>query len=298
MQSDILDRGFVKIPIKIGIIGKGFVGSAVNYGFSCDPNYKADIKIYDKNPALSTHSIKETVNSSNIIFLSVPTPANIDGSIDIRIVDSVLSEINRCQESDSIILLRSTLIPGTTQFFSEKFPKLKLVFNPEFLTERNAKKDFINQSRIILGGDKKNTNSVAELYNWRFQDKVPIIQTNFQTAELIKYMNNTFLATKISFMNEMKMIGDKINVNWDKTVEGFIGDIRVGSSHVNVPGNDGKLGFSGSCFPKDLQAIIHFAESIDVDTKVLKGAWETNLKVRPEKDWEKLEGQAMAKKDN
>jgi UDP-glucose 6-dehydrogenase len=96
----------------------------------------------------------------------------------------------------------------------------------------------------------------------------------------------------------MKMIGDKINVNWDKAVEGFIGDIRVGSSHVNVPGNDGKLGFSGSCFPKDLQAIIHFAESIDVDTKVLKGAWETNLKVRPEKDWEKLEGRAMVKKDN
>jgi len=269
--------------LKIGIIGKGFVGSAVEYAFSCDSNFKADIKIYDKNPDLSTHSIKETVNSSNIIFLSVPTPAKIDGSMDIAIVDSVLSEINRCQESDSIILLRSTLIPGTTQFFSEKFPKLKLVFNPEFLTERNAKKDFINQSRIILGGDKKNTNSVAELYNWRFQDKVPIIQTNFQTAELIKYMNNTFLATKISFMNEMKMIGDKINVNWDKAVEGFALDSRVGNSHVDVPGNDGKLGFGGSCFPKDLQAIIHFSNTLGIDTKVLKATWETNLEIRQKK---------------
>ncbi len=283
--------------MKIGIIGKGFVGSAVEYGFSCDSNFKADIKIYDKNPDLSSHSLKETVNSSNIIFLSVPTPAKIDGSMDIGIVEDVLSEISRCQESDSIILLRSTLIPGTSQFFSDKFSKLKLVFNPEFLTERNANKDFINQSRIILGGDRKNTNSVAEFYNWRFQGKVPIIQTNFQTAELIKYMNNTFLATKVSFMNEMKIISDKINVDWDKAVEGFIGDIRVGNSHVNVPGNDGKLGFSGSCFPKDLQAIIRFAESIDVDTKVLKGAWETNLKVRPERDWEKLKGRAVVRED-
>ena len=110
-------------------------------------------------------------------------------------------------------------------------------------------------------------------------------------------MNNCFLATKVSFMNEMKLIASKINVDWDKAVEGFIGDPRVGTSHVDVPGNDGKLGFSGSCFPKDLQAIIHFAESMDVDTKVLKGSWETNLKIRPSKDWEKLRGRAVTEED-
>mgnify|MGYP001391738046 CR=1 FL=1 len=281
----------------IGIIGKGFVGSAVEHGFSCNSKFKTTIKIYDKNPALSTHSLDETINQSEIIFLSVPTPANIDGSINIQIIESVLYEINEYIKNDSIILLRSTVIPGSTQFFSEKFPKLNLVFNPEFLTEKNANNDFINQSRIILGGEKKLTNKVAKLYNWRFQNSVPIIQTNFETAELIKYMNNCFLATKVSFMNEMKMIASKTNVNWDKAVEGFIGDPRVGASHVNVPGNDGKLGFSGSCFPKDLQAIIHFAQSIDVDMKVLKGAWETNLKVRPEKDWESLKGRAIAEEN-
>ena len=89
-------------------------------------------------------------------------------------------------------------------------------------------------------------------------------------------------------MNEMKMIASKTNVDWDKAVEGFIGDPRLGSSHVNVPGNDGKLGFSGSCFPKDLQAIIHFAQSVNIDMNVLNGTWQTNLKVRPEKDWERL----------
>ena len=283
--------------MRIGIIGKGFVGSAVEYCFSCDPKFKTNIKVYDKNPALSTHTLDETINDSEIVFLSVPTPANSDGSINTKIVENILSEISQCYNNDSIILLRSTVIPGTTEFFSKKFPELKIVFNPEFLTERNANDDFMNQSRIILGGEKKLTNRVSELYNWRFQNSVPIIQTNFQTAELIKYMNNCFLATKVSFMNEMKLIASKINVDWDKAVEGFIGDPRVGTSHVNVPGNDGELGFSGSCFPKDLQAIIHFAESMDIDAKVLKGSWETNLKIRPSKDWEELRGRAVTEED-
>ena len=279
--------------MKIGIIGKGFVGSAVEYGFSCNSNFNTQIKVYDKNPDLSKNSLNETINDSEIIFVSVPTPSNKNGTINLEIVEEVLFSIDKCRNNNSIILLRSTLIPGSCEYFAKKFHKLNIVFNPEFLTEKNANYDFINQSRIILGGKKKFTKKVAELYNWRFENNIPIIETNFQTAELIKYMNNCFLATKVSFMNEMKLISSKIGVDWNKAVEGFIGDPRVGHSHVNVPGNDGKPGFSGSCFPKDLQAIIRFAESIDVDTEVLKGAWETNLRVRPDKDWEKLKGRAI-----
>ena len=283
--------------MRIGIIGKGFVGSAVEYCFSCDSKFQTNIKVYDKNPALCTHTLSDTINDSDIVFLSVPTPANSDGSINTNIVENILTAINQCRKNDSVILLRSTVVPGTTDFFSKKFPELKIVFNPEFLTEKNANYDFMNQSRIILGGEKKLTDRVSELYNWRFEHSVPIIQTNFQTAELIKYMNNCFLATKVSFMNEMKLIASEINVDWNKAIEGFIGDPRVGTSHTNVPGNDGKLGFSGSCFPKDLQAIIHFAESIHIDTKVLKGTWETNLKMRPSRDWEELRGRAVNKED-
>jgi UDPglucose 6-dehydrogenase len=98
-------------------------------------------------------------------------------------------------------------------------------------------------------------------------------------------------------MNEMKMIAEKTDVEWDKALEGFIADPRVGNSHIDVPGHDGSLGFGGSCFPKDIQAIIHFSKTINVDTNVLEAAWETNLKVRPEKDWEKLKGRAVVKKD-
>ena len=283
--------------MKIGIIGKGFVGSAVEYGFSCNPKYKAIIKIYDKNPTRSLHSLDETVNESDVIFLSLPTPANLDGTINLDIIENSLEEISICnKKNDNIILIRSTIIPGTCKIFTKKFKNLNIVFNPEFLTEKNANDDFLNQARIIIGGDKILTKKVANIYKWRFGKSINIIETNFETAELIKYMSNCFLATKVSFMNEMKILSDKLGAEWDQTVKGFIADPRIGDSHTNVPGLDGKLGFGGSCFPKDLQAIINFAKSMDIDMHTLEGVWKTNLEIRPEKDWEKLEGRAITKK--
>jgi UDPglucose 6-dehydrogenase len=284
--------------MKIGIIGKGFVGSAVQHGFSSDDIFKNKIKIYDKKPGLSKNSLEETVNDSDIVFLSVPTPSNIDGSINLEVIDSILNEINCCYNGNSIILIRSTLIPGTSKKFSEKYPSLKIVFNPEFLTERNANLDFINQSRIILGGIKNLTSKVAQLYKLRFGSEIPIIETNFETAEMIKYMNNCFLATKVSFMNEMKLLANKSNVDWDIAVDGFALDPRVGSSHLSVPGIDGKLGFGGSCFPKDLEALMCYAKSLGLDMHTLSGAWETNLQLRPETEWEQLEGRAVIAKKN
>ena len=183
------------------------------------------------------------------------------------------------------------------KLFTKKHGKLNLVFSPEFLTERSARFDFINQSRIILGGRKRNTARVAELFRWRFGDSTTIIETNFETAEMIKYMNNCFFATKVSFLNEMKLIADKSNVDWDMAIEGFIKDGRIGHSHINVPGPDGRKGFGGSCFPKDVQAMIHFAIQLGIHPATLVGVWTTNLTVRPERDWEKLEGRAVVKKD-
>ena len=185
------------------------------------------------------------------------------------------------------------MTPGTTRKLQQKYQNLDLVFNPEFLTERSANFDFINQTRYILGGDKKYTNKVADLYRWRFGDTIPVIETNYQTAELIKYMNNCFFATKVSFMNEMYQIAEKIDANWEEAIDGFVADGRIGHSHMNVPGHDGKFGFGGSCFPKDIQAMIDFAEMFGLNPSVLKGVWEKNLEVRPEQDWKKLKGRAV-----
>ena len=282
---------------KIGIVGRGFVGSAVEFGFSAQTGCDAQVRVYDKDPSKSIHTLKETINESDFIFLSVPTPSNSDGSMHLGILESVLQDIQSVNNrKDNIILIRSTIIPGTTTKLCKKFTKLNIVFNPEFLTERSAKFDFINQSRFILGGRKRNTARVAELYRWRFGDSVPCIETSFETSEMIKYMNNCFFATKVSFMNEMKQISDKCNVDWDLAVEGFVRDGRIGHSHLAVPGPDGRFGFGGSCFPKDIQAVIDFGNQLGLNMNTLKGAWKTNLEVRPERDWEKLEGRAIIKK--
>lgn len=284
-----------KKDIRIGVIGKGFVGTAVAHGFSHQTSYGANIKIYDINPAKAQNTLEDTVNNSDFLFLSVPTPSSKDGTMDLSVVKNALQSMNDINENkDNIVLLRSTVVPGTTKMLQEKFPNLRFVFNPEFLTERSAIFDFINQSRVILGGEKKYTNQVKELYRDRFGEYLPVIETTFQTAELIKYMNNLFFATKVSFLNEMKLLADKIDVNWDEAVEGFILDGRIGHSHLSVPGPDGRFGFGGSCFPKDIQALINFGEKNDVEMNVLKGAWATNLKVRPEKDWEQLKGRAVS----
>jgi len=283
-----------KENFKVGIIGRGFVGSAVQFGFSPNVGCDAELRVYDKDISKSTHTLEETVNESDFIFLSVPTPSNADGSMNMDILDKVLNDIQLINKrSGNIILIRSTVTPGTTTKLAKKFTKLNIVFNPEFLTERSAKFDFINQSRFILGGRKRNTAKVAKLFKWRFGDSIPVVETNFNTAEMIKYMNNCFFATKVSFMNEMKLIADASNVNWDMAVEGFVRDGRIGHSHLNVPGPDGKWGFGGSCFPKDIQAMISYGNELGVETNTLKGAWNTNLAVRPERDWEQLKGRSV-----
>ena len=263
---------------KIGIIGRGFVGSAVEFGFSAQTGCDAEVRVYDKDPSKSIHTLT----------------SNPDGSMHLGILESALQDIESVNKrSNNIVLIRSTIIPGTTKKLQNKFKKLNLVFNPEFLTERSAKFDFINQARFILGGRKKYTRMVADLYKWRFGEATPCIETNFETAELVKYMNNCFFATKVSFLNEMKQVADKAGVDWDLAVEGFVRDGRIGHSHLSVPGPDGKFGFGGSCFPKDIQAMINFGDELNLDLTTLKGAWQTNLKVRPEKDWENLKGRAI-----
>jgi len=280
--------------MKIGIVGNGFVGSSVAFGFSPQTGCDADVKIYDKDKSKATHSLEEVINTSDYIFVSVPTPSNKDGSINLDIIYDLFNEMDSVNHrTNNVFLLRSTVTPGTTRKLQRKFRNLNIVFNPEFLTERSAKLDFINQSRFIIGGRKRDSNKVEKLFKWRFGETTPIIKTNYETAELIKYMNNCFFATKVSFLNEMYQIADKCGADWDMAVEGFVRDGRVGHSHMNVPGPDGKFGFGGSCFPKDIQAMIHFAESLDINPNVLCGAWETNLDVRPEEDWRELKGRAV-----
>lgn len=275
----------------VGIIGYGFVGGATAFGLSP----VANVRIYDKDPRRATHTLDEVVNKSDIVFVSVPTPMNKDGSINLNIVESVFKNIEEHdKERRAIIVLKSTVVPGTTNTLIKKFRNLNIVYNPEFLTERKAKLDFVNQARIVLGGNPILVEKVADLYRARFMH-CNIVATDPKTAEFIKYFGNVFFAVKVSFANEMKKLATALDVDWDQALYGFVADGRVADSHLHVPGPDGYPGFGGSCFPKDLNAFINLADSEGVNVNVLKAAWQTNLEVRPEKDWESLEGRAVTK---
>tara|TARA_B110000977_G_C11074729_1_gene490744 strand:+ start:2520 stop:3350 length:831 start_codon:yes stop_codon:yes gene_type:complete len=276
--------------MKIGIIGNGFVGNSIAFGFS--PTH--EVKVHDKDPKRNLNTIEEVLEC-DFIFVAVPTPMNEDGSISLKVVEKALQEISDKNTINNIVILKSTMVPGSTDGFIKQFPKLNIVFNPEFLTERTAKLDFLTQARIILGGSKTLTNHVAKLFKERFMHTY-IIETDTITAEMVKYMNNVFFATKVSIMNEMKMMCDAIGANWNEALKGFAADQRIGDSHLHVPGPDGKMGFGGSCFPKDINAFISYANELNIKIPTIEGAWETNLNVRPEKDWEKLEGRAVVKK--
>ena len=268
---------------KIGILGNGFVGEAQAFAFSTI----ADTFVFDTDKMRSKDSL-EKVHNADFVFVCVPTPMNRDGSQDISYVEKALDNGN----AGPIYILKSTVLPGTTDNLSKKYSDLKIIFSPEFLTERTSKLDMLTQSRIILGGQKELTDKVEKLFLRRFKNK-NIIKTDSRTAELIKYMNNTFFATKVSIMNEFKLLCDKIGGNWDDALNGFASDGRVGDSHLNVPGHDGKFGYGGTCFPKDVNALIHFANVNNININTIIGGWKTNLELRSEKDWEAKHGRSV-----
>ena len=269
---------------KVGVIGNGFVGEAISFAFSS----VSDLYVYDIDP-LKCKDDLESLYNCDFVFICVPTPMFEDGSQDLSYVENTFKKAT----NNPIYILKSTVLPGTTDLLSKKYSNLKIIFSPEFLTERTAKLDMLTQSRIILGGELTLTEKAKTLFNQRFKVK-NIIQTDSKTAELTKYMNNTFFATKVSIMNEFKLLCDIIGANWDDALNGFVSDGRIGDSHLNVPGHDGKLGYGGTCFPKDVNALLSFSKKHNIELNTIKGGWKTNLKVRSEKDWEEKEGRSVS----
>ena len=269
---------------KVGVIGNGFVGEAISFAFSS----VADMYVYDTDPLKSLVD-QESIHNCDFVFICVPTPMFKDGSQDLSYVESTFKKAT----DKPVYILKSTVLPGTTERLSKKYSNIKIIFSPEFLTERTAKLDMLTQSRIILGGDLTLTHKAKTLFNQRFKIK-NIIQTDSKTAELTKYMNNSFFATKVSIMNEFKLLCDKIGANWEDALKGFVSDGRIGDSHLNVPGHDGKLGYGGTCFPKDVNALLSFSKKYDIELNTIKGGWETNLKLRVEKEWEENEGRSVS----
>lgn len=269
----------------IGIIGFGYVGNAMHS--LLEKSY--DIKIFDTDDTKKTHS-KEEVLDCDITFICVPTPMNQDGSQNLSNVYSALEGYN----TKTLYVLKSTVLPGTTKHISQSHQQIKIVCNPEFLTESNWLYDVRNPSRVIIGGEDLNAYGLYYIYKRIFPASyIKFFLMGSEEAELVKYMSNGFLATKVSFVNEFKMLADSLNLEWDKIIEGFISDPRIGMSHTKVPGPDGKIGYAGSSFPKDVSSILSFATTMNQELSVLESGWFFNQKVRPEKDWEPLKERSV-----
>ena len=260
--------------LKIGIVGHGFVGKATDWGFNentskfiVDPKNRTNIdQLAEFNPEL--------------IFVCVPTPMGENGIQDSSIIEAVVQELSaKCQES--IIVIKSTVLPSIL----EKIEKTntKIIYNPEFLREKHANEDFMNSEMIIFGGDKDIATQVSKFYLDHSRCKTTQhIFLGISSASLVKYSINSFLATKVLFFNEIHDVFNKLknNDDWKTFIETVSLDKRIGDSHMNVPGHDGKKGFGGACFPKDTSALLKYAQDIGVDLDVLKIAINKNNKIR------------------
>ena len=287
----------------IGIVGQGFVGNAIKEGFK--DHFK--VLTYDKYVSEKSNStLEEIVENCSIIFSCVPTPMDMEtGEASIKNVIEVIDNINNISKylnKRPTVIVKSTIPVGTTSFLDDIIgTNIDVIFSPEFLTEANAVEDFKNQNRIVLGVNRNSydgklpqyVKNVKTMFNEVFMDKAEIVVTGAPIAEMVKYVTNTFLATKVSYANEIYQIAENAHIDYNEVIRIATLDKRLGDSHWKVPGPDGDFGFGGHCFPKDLQALRYMASQQPVKTRVLDAVLFKNNEVRSDRDWEKQEGRAV-----
>lgn len=273
---------------KVGIIGYGFVGEATGRGFaSSKKNRVFWFDKYKKSP----NTFDEVVKNSEFIFICVPTPMFRDYSgMDMSIVKSVLDLIvPKVSGTDKIIIVKSTSLPGTTAEYANKYPKVNFVMNPEFLTQKRANEDFLSPARTVIGVSKKHTGDrLKQLYKTILPKKQKFFITGLTEAEIIKYMSNLMLASKVLLANEFYELTQKVGADYQQIYKAVEADPRIGT-HLAVPGPDDDLGFGGACFPKDMLGLLAFAQNKRIDMSALSAIWKKNIKIRKSRDWEHMD---------
>ncbi len=298
---------------KISVIGTGYVGLCTAVGFSSkgykvlaydkdiqkmdsinegippffEPSLKELLqKVVKDNSLKCVPDLNEAVMNTDITYITVGTPSKSDGSINLQFVNQAAKEIGAIlkKKQDHLVVIKSTVVPGTTEHMVKPLlekhsdkrcgTELLLCVNPEFLREGSAISDTLNPDRIIIGEhDERSGNVLEELYKEFYHVNMPpIIRTTLSSAELIKYANNAFLATKISFINSIANICEKVPGVDVRTIADGVGlDKRIGRAFLNAG-----LGYGGSCFPKDVKALIAFSKSVGCDPVLIKAVENVN----------------------
>ena len=258
---------------KIGIMGLGMVGGAVKRYFD---KREFTVLFYDKGK--NEGSVGE-INNADVIFICVPTPFDAEKGFDLSFIEDACDNIS----GEKIIVIKSTVIPGTTKALQQKYSKHKFLFNPEFLTETTADQDMEYPDRQIIGHTKESYNVAGDIMQILplapFEKIMPSTE-----AEMVKYFGNTWFSIKVIFANQMYDLCQKLNINYDMVTESAAADKRIGRTHLEVF-HKGYRGYGGKCLPKDIKSLIKFADSIGIDLKLHKTAEEINNQL--------LEGQSI-----
>lgn len=228
-----------------------------------------------------TNDIKKAVENSQVCFIAVGTPQNGDDTADLSAVFDVAKTIAKSIKKYTVIVNKSTSPVGTLEKIKKIIKentnvKFDVVSNPEFLKQGAAVDDFLKPDRVIIGADSEQAlNIMKEIYSGFVRTGNPIITMDTKSAEMVKYAANAFLATKISFANEIANICEKVGADVDMVRTGMCSDNRIGSKFLFAG-----LGYGGSCFPKDVQALVHTAKDFGYNTEILKAVDNTNKKQR------------------
>ena len=263
---------------KIGIIGHGFVGSAYSRFLGEENCYVIDPAIVE-DLAMAYRQIPSL--DLKCIFICVPTPSNKDGSLDPKIILNVLHRLDGVYKG--VIVIKSTILPDQLETICDSYTDIRerLVYYPEFLREAHADIDLLRQEHHIIGGFTNPVDTVIEIMKERYVYKKNYYRKFYRTtiaeARLIKYTINAYLATKITFFNEIYNLSKKYKCDYEVVRSLASYDARVGEGHSQVPGPDGRFGFGGACLPKDLNALL---SNIDVELDLLKQVKAKNDKIR------------------
>jgi UDPglucose 6-dehydrogenase len=253
---------------KVGIIGVGMVGGALSRYFQKKEG--VELFLYDKGKNLGS---PQEVNKAEIVFICVPTPYLKGKGFDLSYVEDAVQNLR----GEKIVVIKSTVLPGTTEMLQKKYPQHKFLMNPEFLTEETADQDMCYPDRQIIGYTKKSysvSGDVMQLLPLApFQRILPATE-----AEMVKYFGNTWFSTKVIFANEMYDLCQKLGIDYDRMVEAAAADKRIGRTHLNV-WHKGYRGYGGKCLFKDMKAFIQFADQKGVDLKLHKIVDEINEKL-------------------
>lgn len=302
-----------KNNLSVGIVGGGFVGSTCYQVFHQLKDWS--VKVYDLNKEKSRlHNAMgsaanfvgmEDVANCDVVFVCVPTPMKMStGECDTSIVEHCVATIRGFNKYNTIVI-KSTVPPGTTKKINFNYGNV--FFNPEFLTEANAYNDFVSLEYQIIGINEDNKEKVdhnhpllslyRDCYVQKLTNGEQLFIMDSTSAEMIKYVKNCYLATRISFFNEIKQVCDKLDLNYEKVAHYAGLDNRIGQHYNKI--YDDKPFFAGHCLPKDINALIHLMKILNINSNVLSGVWKTNLERSEgfERDWEGMIGRAVVKDD-